>query len=383
MPPGLSTRSAGVAWSGDPDPRRAGLLAAAEAASLCGRESIRSVLVFASGSHATAAARVARGAADHLPDATVVVIGGGGLVTPDGESEGATAVTALTLSAELHVAVARGPKAAPDAESLGRMLGERIAHDRRRPALLFCQPRVFEPRMLAAFEAAARPQVLIGGGLAPDGRLGVIAPGRELETGVALAMRIDGGVRLAVGVSPGVRRLTPFLEVEEADAGFVTRLGGKRPLDVLTEAVQGRTDRPLVLAAFAPPGENEAPLVRAISGVNPARGAVHVGEEVHPGARMAFACLDGAAAREHLEATLRDVERSMAGGVPLAGVYVDCAGRGTRLYGRPGVDAKVLRARWPDLPFAGMHSSFEIAPFAGHACVHTFTGVLGLLYAPS
>jgi len=30
-----------------------------------------------------------------------------------------------------------------------------------------------------------------------------------------------------------------------------------------------------------------------------------------------------------------------------------------------------------------MHSSFEIAPFGDETRVHTFTGVLALLYAPS
>ncbi len=386
MPEIAATRPAGVASSGDPDPRRAGLLAAAEAASACGRESIRSVLVFASGSHATAAARVARGASEHLPDTTIVVVGGSGVVSPEGESEGATAVTALTLGAPLTVAVAEGPTLSVPAE-LGRRLGAELAHPRPRPALLFCQPRVFAPPMLAAFEEAARPQVLVGAGLAPEGRLAVVQPGQEPRTGLALAARIDGGVRLAVGVSPAVRLLTDLLEIEELRDGFVTRLGGRRPLDLLTESVRARGDRPLVLAAIAPAGApaepRVRPVVRGISGVDPTRGAVHVGEEVRQGDRLAFAALDSDAARDDLEATLREVERGMAGGVPLAGLFLGCAGRGSRLYGRAGVEARILRGRLGDVPFAGMHSSFEIGPASGRARLHTYTGVLALLYAPS
>lgn len=386
MPHLAAARPAAVASSADPDPRRAGLLAAAEAASACGRESIRSVLVFASGSHATATVRVARGAAEHLPDATVLVLGGAGVVSPEGETEGATAVTALTLGAPLHAAVAEGPKPAPDAASLGRMLGEAVAHERRRPMLFFCQPHVFGPELLPAFAEASRAQVVAGGGVAAEGRLAVYEPGRDVRNGVALAVRIDGGMRLAVGVSPGVAKLGEPRLVEEIREGFVEKLGGRRPLDVLSEAVSGRSDRPLVLAAIVPrDADPEGPsrfLVRAISGVDPTRGAVHV-EEVREGDRMAFAVLDPRAAREHLEATLRDVERGTAGGVPLAGLYFDCAGRGTRLYGRCGVDARILRNRLGGLPFAGMHSSFEIGPFGGEPRMHTFGGVFALLYAPS
>lgn len=382
-----TARHAAVALSEDPDPRRAGLLAAAEAASVCGRQVVRTVLLFAAGSHASATARVARGAAEHLPDATVLVVGGGGVLSPEGETEGASAVTALTLGSPIEAVIAEGPKPAADAASLGRLLGAPLRHDYRRPTMVFCQPRIFSSELVAAFEQSARPQVVIGGGLAPDGRLALVEPGSEPRTGLAAALRFDGGVRMAVGVSPGVQQLTEPLSVDEMDRGFVRSLGGRRPLDVLSEAVEQRTDRPLVLAAIAPPEGQEQRtgtcLVRAITGVDPTHGSVHVGEEVVEGDRMAFACLDPGASRQDLESTLREVERATAGGVPLAGIYVDCAGRGVRLYGRVGVDARLIRDRLRDLPFAGMHSSFEIAPFGDRARVHTFTGVLGLLYAPS
>lgn len=378
----ITSRPAGVAWSGDPDARRAGLLAAAEAASLCGRDAIRSVLVFASGAHAAATGAVARGAAEHLDAATVIAIGGVGIVTPDGESQGATAVTALALRAPIHAAVAT---ASDDPAAIGRTLGDRIACDRPRPVLFFCHPSSLGPATLAELEAHARAQVIIGGGLAPEGGLSVVSAGGEVETGVALAVRIDGGLRLSVGVSPGVRMLSTFLPIEKVEDGFVTELGGRRPLDVLAESVAPRKDRPLVLAALthAADPEPRAPLVRAITGVNPTRGAVHIGVDARPGDLMAFAALDAAAAREHLVATLREVELGTAGGVPLAGIYIDCAGRGVRLHGRAGVDVKAIRDRFPDLPFAGMTSTFEIAPTPDHPRLHTFTGVAAILYAPS
>jgi small ligand-binding sensory domain FIST len=64
-------------------------------------------------------------------------------------------------------------------------------------------------------------------------------------------------------------------------------------------------------------------------------------------------------------------------------VYVSCAGRGSQLYENPDVDLRVVRSRFPDVPFVGLHSAFEIAPFDGRAAVHFYTGVLGLFTAPS
>jgi small ligand-binding sensory domain FIST len=98
---------------------------------------------------------------------------------------------------------------------------------------------------------------------------------------------------------------------------------------------------------------------------------------------MAFAVRDAAAARSDLEATTARMSRETAGAAPRFGVYVNCAGRGASLYGAQDVDTRVIRARFPDLPFAGMHSSFEIAPHAGAPALQLYTGVLTLFTVPS
>jgi small ligand-binding sensory domain FIST len=132
-------------------------------------------------------------------------------------------------------------------------------------------------------------------------------------------------------------------------------------------------------------GETGRPalVVRGIQGVDPDRRAIVVSDELREGMRVAFAVRDGRAAREDFEAMTRELEREIAGAAPRFGVYLNCAGRGSGLYGAHDIDAKILRARFPGLPFAGMASSFEIAPHFGRPTMQLYTGVFALFTSPS
>ena len=72
------------------------------------------------------------------------------------------------------------------------------------------------------------------------------------------------------------------------------------------------------------------------------------------------------------------VEQALARGpdAPRFGVYFNCAGRGSALYGQPGLDPELIRRRFGKLPVVGIESSFEIAPACGRPRIHMFTGVL-------
>lgn len=377
---------AAVAVSSHADPRRAGRLASAEASSALGRERTSAVVLFTCGSHAVSVEEVAAGAREQLPDATVVVVGGSGVVTPDGEVEGTHAISALALSMKTSVAALPAREELVDLAAAGRRLGEGLRSQRPRPTMLFATPRLLRPAVVDAFRAAAGGPPVFGGGAAADGSL-AWAPASEPPREVAaIGMRIDG-VSLALGVTAGVVPLGSGQVVEEVDAGFVTRVSGRRPLDVLEEACQRRSGRPMVVVTLAPRGLEAArpglPMVRGVSGVDPARGAIHIGDDVAPGDRLGFATIDATAAREDIDAMLRHLLRGFAGGTPLAGVYVNCAARGRRLYDAPSVDARTLKNRLGDLPFAGLHASLQLASFDRRACVLGHSGVLAVLYAPS
>ncbi len=168
---------------------------------------------------------------------------------------------------------------------------------------------------------------------------------------------------------------------------MVLEIDGEPALEVLSATAKNLPDQPLVLAALADApreGEERPPLlVRGIQGVDPARQGVIIAEEIKDGMRLAFAVRDAAAARVDLEAALQRLSRDAAGALPSFGVFLSCAGRGSSLYGQSDVDVRLVKARFPEIPMAGMHSSFEIAPHNGAAMLQLYTGVLAMFTNPS
>ncbi len=347
---------------------------------------MKTVVVFASGRHAANTLEVAVGAAEAVQGANVVVLGGAGLSTAEGE-EARTGVAALALDAPSVIGTGALPTTIEEGAAAGRALGEAVRHDRARPMLLFSLPNAAVGQTVAAFADASNAQAFVGGGLSPSGTVAIrIAGEAPRDAGAMVALRLDGGYRLAVGASAGVVALSDFEPIGAMDGGFVMKLGDRAPLDALASVAR---DKSLVLAmiersdAEAPESGRPGHLIRGIGGVDPRKKAIYVGDDIAVGDRLAFATPNRAAAREDFEAMLRETARGLSGGNAIAGFHIDCAGRGPRLHGRHHVDARAIASHFGDLPFAGMRSSLEIVLHRGRPEVLTYTGVLGLLYAPS
>jgi small ligand-binding sensory domain FIST len=77
-----------------------------------------------------------------------------------------------------------------------------------------------------------------------------------------------------------------------------------------------------------------------------------------------------------MKAMLDEQAEARGAATPRFGVYFNCAGRGSALYGKPGLDPDLIRRRFGTLPVIGIESSFEIAPACGQPRIHMFTGVL-------
>ena len=76
----------------------------------------------------------------------------------------------------------------------------------------------------------------------------------------------------------------------------------------------------------------------------------------------------------------RMVERAggRLSGPPDFALYFDCAARGRRLYGRGGVDQRLIREHLGEFPLLGMFGGFELATALGIPRVYTYSGVLVL-----
>jgi small ligand-binding sensory domain FIST len=357
------------------------LLAAAAASVGVGRERVKTAIVFAAGAHAARAADVAKGAAEHLPQATVIAIGGAGALAPDAEVQGSPGVTALALPCPVRVEAIGDGRHESSLRAQVAAVAERLGKPSR-PVFLFARPGAGSGLLLNALDQALGGSVVAGAGIAPDGTIATITPESGCVEASALAVRLDGGLRVVVGAASSAKPISDWFTVDRVERGSVRSLAGSPPLERLTRAVASRNDRPLVLGLLRR-GDSQVPIVRAITGIDPPSGSIHVGDPVRAGDSFAFGVLDADHARSEMTAMLRRLRTELRGGTALAGIFLDCAGRGQPLYGRPRVDIKAIASHVEGVPFAGMRSSFEIARFGDRASICAYTGVLALLYAPS
>lgn len=317
----------------------------------------------------------------------LLVAAGAGVLSERGELESEPAAAALAFrggSPETFVA---------DAETVddaAQLLAERLTERSRgsAPTALVCvraegvSVDTLEPLL------HARPANLIGAGTPGSAPIAAIDREGKLELGSTGALLFRGLTPARVRSSPACRLLMPLRPITGARGPLLLEIGGEPALDVLKSAADDLSGQPLILTALAPEtspedGIRSELLVRGIQGVDPARRAILLSGDLQLGWRVAFAVRDAASARSDLELCVRELGREAGGAAPLFGVYLSCAGRGASLYGSPDVDLRILRGRFPEVPWIGLHSAFEIAPFQGHANVHFYTGVVGLFTRPS
>jgi small ligand-binding sensory domain FIST len=330
--------------------------------------------------------RLFAAAAAKLGPVPLVLATASGVLTERGEHEGVSAVAGVTWRggsvAPLFVASDAGP------ESVGVRLAEQARAalgDTAGTIVLFAQPQSLSTQALIQLSRAAPRATVIGGGTLSRGAFAA-APSGKAALGAVVGLVLKGLARPAVRSAPACRLLAPLAPVTEARGPMALRLGDQPALDRLASSASSLTGRPLVLAVLARDSTSAAAgsmLVRGIRGVDPARKGVVVTDEIGAGMLMTYAVCDPAASRASLAASVRDVERQLAGGAPQFGLLLTCASRGRALYGEPGVDSGIVRERFPHVPFAGMFSSFEIAPFEERAAMHFYTGVLAVFGAPS
>jgi small ligand-binding sensory domain FIST len=346
------------------------------------KDSVRSPsggVVFVSGPLALSPAAVAEAVRAAWKGVPFVVVPAAGVLTEKNEVEGAGAVAGVLWT---------GGRAAPVAA--GVTPGEREADVLRRApaAAVFVRPEAFSPGALEAL-GLAPGATLFGAGTVGSAPVGVTADGRLLRADV-VGLAIAGLSSPIVDASAACRLLTPFLPVDEVSSGLVLCLGGRPALDVLSGLsgqINADAGPPIVFAALADEPDaagRERYVVRPIRGIDPGRRGVMVGADARIGARLAFAVRDAPAGKEHLEQSARHVLEQTTGASARFLLYFTCAGRGQGLYGAQGVESRLLRKRFGDLPIAGMHSSFELLPRpAGQVRLAMYSGVLTLFRSPS
>jgi small ligand-binding sensory domain FIST len=357
-------------------------------------------VIFAAGALGERLILLARAVAHAAPDLPICLAAGAGVVSERGEVEGQSAATGIVWSGGTsHAFSVTGH----NAEAIGSQLCEAIRrteqNGRSATALVFARPNGLAPHVLEPLSELRKTRV-IGAGTVGESPVLAVGPGGALNPGSAGGIVLNGLSAPLVRASAACRLLMPLKVISKTRGSMVLEIEGAPALEVLSSVADNLEDQPLVFVALAPALEQELSraepsldgaraserpdiLIRAVQGVDPVRRGLLVSDEVKPGMRLAFAVRDAKAAREDLQSAVRDVLREANGAAPRFGIYLNCAGRGSSLYGKPDVDLKILKARLGELPLAGMQSSFEVSEVGGKPTLQLYTGVLGLFTSPS
>ncbi|HMJ14941.1 MAG TPA: FIST C-terminal domain-containing protein [Polyangiaceae bacterium] len=342
-------------------------------------------LVFVSGALAHQLPEVSAEAAKVARGTPLLISAGAGVLTERGELEDQPAAAVLAWSGgTAEPLTVQASNAEELGEALARVLGDRAGRSTL-TGFVFVRPDGFGPQAFEPLQQARGLGNLFGAGTLSGIDSHCVDARGQVLSGAASILLLRGSPAPSIRASPACRLLMPLARITETRGSMVVSIEDEPALDVLSATAQELADQPLVFVVLAPedvPGQERSGrpelLVRAVQGVDPVRRSLLVSDEVRTGMRIAFAVRDAAAARTDLEAVTRDLERDIAGAAPRFGVYINCAGRGSSLYGAYDVDTRILRARFGDIPMAGMQSSFEIAPHGGKPTLQLYTGVLGL-----
>jgi small ligand-binding sensory domain FIST len=344
-------------------------------------------LVFAAGPLAEMGDKTLSALRAELGDIPIALASSTGVLTERAEQEGASAVSGIVWGGGSITPIFVPPKTGTD--EIGSALAQQVSAalgDAAGTVILMAQPQGFAPHSLDELSRFSAHATVIGGGTLPGGAW-IAAPDRTPVQGAVVGVAIRGVARPQVRTSAAVRLLAPFSKITESRGAMVFRLGEERSLDALSAATRELPGRPLILAVLATPANPGSSrggiLVRGIRGVDPGRKSVVVTDEAVPGMLMTFAVCDANAARADLSGTMRDLARQMAGAAPQFGLLLSCAGRGMGLYGERDVDTRIVRERFPNVPFAGMFSTFEIGPLGPRPAMHLYTSVVAMFGTPS
>jgi len=311
---------------------------------------------------------------------------GAGVITERGEVEGESAAAVLLWTGGAADTWVIGESGSAQCAAIASNIRTRNPNAKAETALVFLRPNGVQPHAIEALRGLA-PTRVIGAGTSSDSLVYAISSEGSVSSGPGGALTLRGLPLPLVASSPACRLLMPLREISAVSGAMVLSIDGEPALEVLSAVAHALVDQPQVFVALAHEGgvDGIRPplLLRAVQGVDPSRHGLLISEEVKVGMRVAFAVRDAGAARLDLEMRLRALAREAAGAAPRFGLYLNCVGRGTALHKKADADLRLLKARFGDIPWVGLFSSFEIAPHSDEPALKLYTGVVGLFTSPS
>ena len=201
---------------------------------------------------------------------------------------------------------------------------------------------------------------------------------------------LNGSFQSHIEITQGCQPITDPMVITKAERNLIYEIDERPALEVFAGLLKGPLAedlrRALMVLFVGLPADrlinSVAPgkyLIRNIIGIDPDKGILGVAEEVTEGESMIFAMRDGQRARDDLNQMLQRQVNNLGGRKPAFGFYFNCCGRGSSLYGIPGIDSAYIKQALGDFPLIGMFGGYELAPLGRANHLFAYTGVLALI----
>ncbi|MHB2026188.1 MAG: FIST signal transduction protein [Elusimicrobiota bacterium] len=234
------------------------------------------------------------------------------------------------------------------------------------------------------------PGAPVIGGLASGmamGRPNWLVLGLESYSEGSVGVALSGDVEFDIVVAQGCRPIGEPRIITKAEAHVLRELGGRPPLEILSEVIQGLSPADqelarrslfagLVMDEYRGKFKRGDFLIRNIVGLDEESGALMIGADLRAGQTLQFQLRDARTSDEDLKSL---IGRLPDGTSERGALLVSCCGRGQGLYGEPDHDSALIQTAKGPLPMAGFFANGEIGPVGGKNYVHGYTSSLALI----
>ncbi len=397
---------AGSGLSSNPDSATAAREAIEEAMAEAKLDAASLVFLFTTPGHLSRWPEVVAAVAEGTSGARVVGCTGFGVLTAQGEIERTPGISVLAVGdappAAPFLVEGLGDAPAECGRAIGRAakkeLGDALSHEN--PPLVVIMPDSYHLQADALFEGIheelGEEAIIVGGGAAEDGSAGRTFQflDGQMQTNAVSGVVFAGAPRRFIGISQAYLPVGEPRLITRAEENVVWEISGERAYDAFAEAAGPEWMENIQFAAMnlfiGIPGDPDKVMldhgeyiVRPIVGADEERGIIALPTPVNTGQAITFAKRDGSRAREDLRTMLEKGSRRFGAteeaDARAFGLYFNCAGRGSSLYGEKEVDAMAIREKMRGLPVAGFFTGSEIAPIGKIDHLHQYSGVLVLL----
>lgn len=246
--------------------------------------------------------------------------------------------------------------------------------------LVHADPRI--PDLAAMLDSLAeRTGTFLVGGLSSSRASFPQAP-----AGPAGAVGLSGclfraDLPVLTGLSQGCTPIGPVRTITAGQDNVILSLDDRPALEVVKRDIGSEMAANLrklggtLMVALPVAGSDTADYtVRNLIAMDPASGAIAIGEHVAPGQSIMLVRRDRKAAVQDLERMLGMLTRRLDGRRPRGAVYVSCLARGPNLFGPESEELRLVQSALDDVPLVGFFANGEIAS----SRLYGYTGVLTL-----